>query len=63
MPRCVARVTEHIFTRMTSIMKENGMLTNGVVGDVCISPMARFMKANGLMTKEMDKECCDCVSY
>ena len=33
-----------------NIMKVNGIVENGVVGDECTMLMAQYMKVNGMMT-------------
>ena len=47
------------FTQMTSIMKENGTLIKEADGDECTTKMEQYMRASGMMTREMAKECSD----
>lgn len=40
-------------------MKGNGMLIREVVGGECIIGMGLYMRVNGMMIREMVKECLD----
>lgn len=42
-------------------MKGNGMLIREVVGGECIIGMGLYMRVNGMMIREMVKECLDWV--
>ena len=53
------RGTALSFIQRRSIMKVNGMLIKGVAGAECITVMARFMRASGMMIRGMARECSD----
>ena len=46
---------EHIIILVQSIMKDNGLKMKGVDGEGCITLMVLYMKANGLVIKQMER--------